>query len=65
MNTDLPAPEALWDTPTTANFLGVPERTLDNWASGGKGPAFSKIGKHRRYRPSDVQSFVDDNKRSA
>lgn len=51
--------DRLWDSATTAQFLGVPVGTLDAWASRGGGPAFSKIGKHRRYRPRDVEKFVD------
>jgi hypothetical protein len=47
----------LWDSVETAHFLNVPERTLDQWAYQGVGPAFSKIGKHRRYHPDDVEAY--------
>ncbi|MFG2109478.1 helix-turn-helix domain-containing protein [Micromonospora chersina] len=42
-----------------AAFLGVPVRTLGQWAYQGIGPKFSKIGRHRRYRWSDVERYVD------
>lgn len=53
----------LWDTPTTAAFLDVPEATLDQWAYRGRGPAFSKVGRFRRYRQHDVEAYVDANRR--
>jgi Helix-turn-helix domain len=52
----------LWDSPTTAAFLDVPLATLDQWAYKGVGPAFSKIGRHRRYRPRDVEAYIDANR---
>ena len=36
----------------------IPERTLDQWAYLRKGPAFVKIGRHRRYRESDVEAWL-------
>jgi hypothetical protein len=53
----------LWDTRTTATYLAVPEATLGQWAYLGKGPAFSKVGRHRRYRPADVDAWLDANQR--
>ncbi|HEX6076351.1 MAG TPA: helix-turn-helix domain-containing protein [Micromonosporaceae bacterium] len=42
-----------------AAFLGVPVKTLDQWAWKGTGPRFCKVGRHRRYRWSDVEKWVD------
>ncbi len=53
----------LWDSPTTAAYLGVPPATLDQWAYRGVGPAYSKVGRHRRYRSIDVDVFVDAHRR--
>jgi excisionase family DNA binding protein len=39
--------------------LGVPIKTLDQWAWKGGGPAFLKIGRHRRYRREDVDAWLD------
>ena len=41
-----------------AEQLGIPERTLGQWAYLGKGPAFIKVGHHRRYRKADIDAFV-------
>lgn len=54
---------ALWDSEQTAAYLGIPVRTLDQWSYQHIGPAFSKLGKHRRYRQLDVDAYVDANRR--
>jgi predicted DNA-binding transcriptional regulator AlpA len=43
-----------------AAFLGdeFPEKTLANWRSQGSGPKFLKIGRHVRYRPADVETWL-------
>jgi choline dehydrogenase-like flavoprotein len=53
--------EALATSAEVAAFYRVPAKTLDQWAYLGKGPRFSKIGRHRRYRWEDVRAFVDAN----
>jgi hypothetical protein len=53
----------LLDSPGLSEIIDVPQRTLDQWAYLGKGPAFIKIGKHRRYRPEDVDAWLDANRR--
>ena len=50
--------QSLWDTPRTAAFLGIPPATMGQWAYLGKGPRFVKVGKHRRYRPADVEKWL-------
>lgn len=55
----------LWDSRTVATFLKVPPATLDQWAYRGGGPVFSKVGRHRRYRQSDVEAFVNANRHPA
>lgn len=42
-----------------AEHLGVPPRTLDQWAYKGTGPRWSKVGRHRRYRWEDVEKWLD------
>jgi excisionase family DNA binding protein len=39
--------------------LKVPLATIYQWASKGIGPRSSKMGKHRRYRSSDVNQWVE------
>jgi len=53
------SPEPLWGVAETAAFLGVPETTLYAWASRGGGPRSSRVGRHRRYRREDVESWLD------
>jgi excisionase family DNA binding protein len=53
----------LIDTVTLARRTGIPERTFDQYAYQGKGPAFIKIGRHRRYRPEDVDAWLESNRR--
>ncbi|WP_433319148.1 helix-turn-helix transcriptional regulator [Micromonospora chersina] len=43
-----------------AEFLGVPVATLDQWSYRGTGPRFSKVGRYRRYRWSDVEKWLDE-----
>ncbi|MGV0994215.1 MAG: helix-turn-helix transcriptional regulator [Mycobacterium sp.] len=37
-----------------AERLGIPPKTLAEWASKGTGPRYAKFGRHVRYRLSDV-----------
>ena len=39
-------------------FLGVPVATLYAWRYRGKGPAGFRVGKHLRYRRSDVEYWI-------
>jgi hypothetical protein len=34
--------------------IRVPEKTLAQWASQGKGPKYARFGRHCRYRLSDL-----------
>jgi excisionase family DNA binding protein len=42
-----------------AERLGVPPKTTAQWASKGTGPPHAKIGRHVRYRLSDVVKWED------
>lgn len=44
----------------TAQYLKVPLRTLDAWRYRRTGPAYMKVGRHIRYRRSDVDAFLAD-----
>ncbi len=48
----------LWGSPRVAEFLDIPVRNLDQWAYKGLGPKYFKVGRHRRYRPEDVQAWL-------
>ena len=55
--------DALWDTQRLGDYLGIPHQTIDQWASKGLGPAYIKVGKHRRYRPEVVEAWLDSQTR--
>ena len=59
MTTITNQPEALWDSKAVSEFLGVPIGTLNQWAYLHKGPPFIRVGRHRRYRPELVQTWLD------
>jgi excisionase family DNA binding protein len=42
-----------------ARFLGVAQSTIRKWSDQGRVPAFYTPGGHRRYRRSDLESFLD------
>ena len=42
-----------------SEFLGVPVATLYQWRHRGIGPRASKVGRHLRYRWSDVEKWLD------
>lgn len=46
-------------TVEVATYLGIPKRTLDQWAYFGTGPVYSKVGRARRYRWDDIDRYVD------
>ena len=53
-------PDALATTAQVAAFLhDIPPHTLEQWRSQGKGPKYIKVGRHVRYRWSDVQAWLD------
>ena len=43
-----------------ARRLDVPKKTLYNWRYKGIGPRSHRIGKHLRYRWSDVLEWLDE-----
>lgn len=54
--------EPLASKEEVAAILGVEPRTLDNWASLGKGPVYVKVGGHRKYDLADVREWVEARK---
>lgn len=43
-----------------AAYLSVPVSTLYVWRTNGDGPRGMKVGRHVRYRPEDVEAWLDD-----
>jgi excisionase family DNA binding protein len=52
-------PEPLWGKKEAALYLGVSPKTLDRWMAEGRGPRGRKVGVQIRYRPTDVQAFLE------
>lgn len=48
-----------WNSAETAHRLGVPEPTVAQWRYKGTGPRSYKIGRHRLYRPEDVEAWLE------
>jgi excisionase family DNA binding protein len=42
-----------------AEYLGVPSGTLTQWAHKGTGPRYTRVGRHARYRWSDVDKWLE------
>jgi excisionase family DNA binding protein len=42
-----------------AEYLGVPVKTIYEWRQAGRGPVCVRIGRHLKFRLSDVQAWVD------
>lgn len=42
-----------------ATFLKVPARTLDAWRNRRIGPKYLKVGRHVRYRTSDLSEWLE------
>lgn len=55
----MPDTRALATAGQVAEYLGVPVATLYQWRHRGIGPRSSKVGRHIRYRWSDVEAYID------
>ncbi|HLN05729.1 MAG TPA: helix-turn-helix domain-containing protein [Acidimicrobiales bacterium] len=52
--------EKLLSTEELAELLGVPVATIYRWRHyGGPGPTAIRVGKHLRWRESDVDEWID------
>src|ERR1051326_194675 len=55
-----PATEPDWLTlGQAAKYLGVAQSTIRKWSDQGRVPAFYTPGGHRRYRPGDLDAFLE------
>jgi hypothetical protein len=52
-------PDAFWGTEDVAAYLGVPIASVRYWAYKGSGPPSYKIGRRRKYRPSEVKEWAE------
>jgi excisionase family DNA binding protein len=51
----------LIDGPQLAKQLGIPDKTVAEWRSVGRGPSYIKVGRHVRYRQEDVDAWLEAN----
>lgn len=51
--------ERLLSPADVAGRIGVPVATLANWRSGGVGPTYLRVGRHVRYRPADLEVWLE------
>jgi excisionase family DNA binding protein len=49
----------LWSPADVSEYLGVPVATLYKWRQMGEGPPGFRIGKHIRWRPQDVEAWLE------
>ena len=54
-----PITPAFWSLAETAAYLGIPTGTLYNWVHRGEGPRSYKVGRSRKYRPTDVDAWLE------
>ncbi|RQX12085.1 excisionase [Micromonospora ureilytica] len=52
------AVDRLWTVEDVSAFLGVPVGTLYQWRHRRFGPPAAKVGRHLRYDPQGVRSWV-------
>lgn len=56
---EIPLIAPLWTVQDVAEYLRLPVQTLYSWRHTGYGPPSRRVGKHLRYRPSDVTTWLD------
>lgn len=54
----MPEREPLWNIETLSQFLDVPVATIYKWRKTGDGPAAFRVGRHLRWRDSEVQAWL-------
>lgn len=52
--------EPLWTIHDVSVYLGVPTGTLYQWRHRGMGPPAVRLGKHLRYQPATVRTWVTE-----
>jgi excisionase family DNA binding protein len=57
--------DQLWTVRDVARYLGVPTATIYSWRSRGEGPPGFRVGKHLRFRPSEVEAWLEAHREDA
>ena len=53
------SPDRLLSVKDLADYLGVPVATLYQWRYRREGPPGFRVGRYIRYRPTDVQQWIE------
>jgi excisionase family DNA binding protein len=53
-------PNHLLDAKSLASYLSVSTRTLENMLLRGDGPPYVRLGRQRRWRPVDVEAWLQE-----
>lgn len=62
MDNQLPTPlEPLLTLDEVSAYLGIPKNTLYRWRVDGGGPRAIKVGKHLRYRHTELETWLGQN----
>ena len=56
--------DAVLSTEQVSAYLQIPVNTLYGWRYHGKGPRAIQVGRHLRYRRSEVDRWLDEQARS-
>jgi excisionase family DNA binding protein len=56
----VPVIEKLWSVDDLASYLGVPRATIYVWSSRGIGPRGIRVGRYLRFRPADVEAWLEE-----
>ncbi len=51
--------QPLWAIEDVSDYLRVPVKTLYQWRGRNYGPPGKRVGRHIRYRPEDVLSWLE------
>jgi excisionase family DNA binding protein len=51
--------EKLLSIEEVAELLGVPKRSMYRWRTTGEGPKGVRVGRHLRYRPESVSTWLE------
>lgn len=57
------SPEPLMTPEEVAGLLRVPKQTIYTWRYHAKGPRAIVVGRHLRFRRSDVEAWMDEQTR--
>jgi len=49
----------LWTAQETADYYGVPLRTVYAWSHMGKGPRGYRVGKYLRFKPAECTAWLE------